>query len=67
MEEHAIRTDLRLVPGLRTEQTGFADEAHSTGEELVEVLDGHFDRLLSVSFDEKGVAVDFRVAPQSGE
>jgi hypothetical protein len=59
MEEQAVWTDLGLAPGLGTEQTGFTNEGHGPNEELVEVLDGHFDRLFSFSFDENGVSVDF--------
>ena len=67
MQEHAIRADLGLAPGLGTEQTGFADQGHGADEELVEVLDGHFARLLCLALDDDCVSLDVGVVPQGSK
>ncbi len=55
--DHAIWADPGLMPGLRGDEMGIQDQDHSTGNELVEILDRDLDRFSLVQFEGDRIAI----------
>ncbi len=55
--DHAIGAALGILPGFRGDEMSIPDQSHSTGNELVEILDRDLGCFSLVQFDGDCIAV----------